>query len=78
MSLNYGNIIKLSNGYLYLVTNKFEYELSDYYVLTGTSGENLEILFVTCEEENGKDVIYQITDDNMNKNLFEFWCRKFA
>lgn len=78
MALKYGNIIKLSNEQLYLVTSKFEYEMSDYYVLTGTSGENLELLFITCEEENGRDVLYQITDEEMIRNLYNHWCKKYA
>ena len=73
MSLKYGNMVKLSNGYLYLVTAKFNYEMSEYYVLSGTSGENLEIIFVTTEMENGREVLYQIVDDKEVKALYNHW-----
>ena len=73
MSLKYGNMVKLSNGYMYLVTAKFDYELSEYYVLSCTSGENLEIIFVTSEIEKGKEVLYQIVDDKQVKELYNYW-----
>ena len=73
MSLKYGNMVKLSNGYMYLVTAKFDYELSEYYVLSCTSGENLEIIFVTTEIEKGKEVLYQIVDDKQVKELYNYW-----
>ena len=78
MSLKYGNMVKLSNGYMYLVTAKFEYEMSDYYVLSCTSGENLEIIFVTIEYEKGKEVLYQIVDDKQIQKLYNFWINLYA
>lgn len=78
MSLKYGNLVKLSNGYLYLVTAKFEYEMSEYYVLSGTSGENLEIIFVTTEIENGREILYQIVDEKQVRKLYTYWSKQYA
>lgn len=78
MSLKYGNIIKLSNGYMYLVTARFEYEMAEYYVLSGTSGENLEIIFVTTEIENGREVLYQIVDKKQAKELYDYWINLYS
>ena len=78
MSLKYGNIIKLSNGYMYLVTARFEYEMAEYYVLSGTSGENLEIIFVTTEIENGREVLYQIVDKKQSKELYDYWINLYS
>ena len=78
MSLKYGNIVKLSNGYMYLVTAKFEYEMSDYYVLTGTTGDNLEIIFVASEIEKGEEVLYQIVDEKSIAELYNYWSKKYA
>jgi len=78
MSLKYGNIVKLSNGYMYLVTAKFEYEMAEYYVLTGTSGDNLEIIFVSSEIEGGEEVLYQIVDQKSIKELYDFWTSRYV
>ena len=77
MSLKYGNIVKFSNGFMYLVTAKFEYELSEYYVLSGTSGENLEIIFVSAEIEDGREVLYQVVDQKQIRKLYEFWSKRY-
>lgn len=63
---------------MYLVTARFEYEMAEYYVLSGTSGENLEIIFVTTEIENGREVLYQIVDKKQSKELYDYWINLYS